>query len=236
MTKKIIMNKHSRRYREIKSQIPAGKYFSLSEGLSFLQKNNREKSKKIKVSFALNSRKKKLTFNSKIIFPCPVASEKKIAVLNEELPVDLATSLRENNQVELLTSEELQKKTAGRKKSQWGFEKLLVYPTAEKKIKPLEKILAPRGLYPNKKNGNLTENIKEEIAKFEAGEKEIKPDKIGNVNLIIGRSDFTAEQLAANYKSICNKLIELCGGGRKDQVFNHITLSTIMGPGVKILI
>ena len=59
----------------------------------------------------------------------------------------------------------------------------------------------------------LTENINEEITKFQSGEKEVKSDKTGNVHLIIGKSDFSLEQLETNYKSIYNKIIELRPSG-----------------------
>ena len=58
------MKKHSRRYQEVKDKIPLNKYFALAEGLDFLCHNNREKSKNVKVSFALNWTSKK---NSNLI-------------------------------------------------------------------------------------------------------------------------------------------------------------------------
>jgi large subunit ribosomal protein L1 len=67
-------------------------------------------------------------------------------------------------------------------------------------------------LYPNQKNGNLTENIAEEISKFQAGEKAIKADKAGNLQMVMGRTDFTPEQLETNYNNIYNKIIALRPG------------------------
>jgi len=86
----------------------------------------------------------------------------------------------------------------------------LVHSASEENIKPLQKILGPKGIYPTKKNGSLTENILEEVSKFQQGENEIKTDKGGNIQTVIGSSNFTPEQLKENYKIIYGKIVELC--------------------------
>jgi large subunit ribosomal protein L1 len=73
----------------------------------------------------------------------------------------------------------------------------------------LQKILGPKGIYPTKKNGSVTENVLEEIKKFQQGEIEIKTDKGGNIQLVIGSSEFSSEQLKENYRLAYNKIVEL---------------------------
>jgi ribosomal protein L1 len=140
--------------------------------------------------------------------PNAIPFQNKIVVIKDDLPNQLASSLFENKDVELLTVLEL-KLRVEKKKSQWGFAKLLVHPSSEAKIKTLEKILGPKGIYPNKKNGLLTENILEEIEKFRKGEREIKTDKGGNIHALLGKIDFSLEQLEENYKVLRNKITEL---------------------------
>ena len=234
--------KHSRRYRKIKEQIPNGKIYSVSEGLKFLQENsNKERLKNVEVNFSLNwtNQKNKNTLKSKIIFPNPLPPKGNLAIIKEDLPEQLTNSLSENSKVELLTISELQSKVKrddgkSRKKFQWGFTKLLAHPDSEKKIKPLEKILGSKGIYPNKKNGLLTENILEETAKFCQGEREIKTDKGGNIHVVLGKVDFGLGELEANYKSLYNKITSLKPSGWKGDFFRTITLSTNVGPGIKI--
>ncbi|CAG8450238.1 11061_t:CDS:10, partial [Racocetra fulgida] len=185
----IIMRKCSQRYREIKDQIPVNKHYELTESLVFLQNNNREKIKNIKVSFALSQSKQKTIRASKIILPHPVKKERKIVVVKDNLPDDILVNLPHDDNIVLLTIAELQQKITGRKKSQWGFTKLLAHPASEKQIKSLEKILGPAGLYPAPKKGNLTENIRAEIEKFSQGEQEIKSDKSGNIQLVMPNSE-----------------------------------------------
>jgi large subunit ribosomal protein L1 len=235
--------KHSRRYQKIKEQIPSSKVYSVSEGIKFLQGHNEEKSKNIEVSFSLNwvKQKNKNTLKSKIIFPNPFPLKSNLAIIKENLPQPLIEELQKKNNIELLTISELQsriKKEDGKikKKPQWGFAKLLAYPESEKNIKPLERILGPKGAYPTKKNGLLTENILEEVNKFSQGEREIKTDKGGNIHMVLGKNDFNLGALEENYKTLHSKITSLKPKGWKGAFLRTITLSTTMGPGLKVLL
>jgi large subunit ribosomal protein L1 len=85
----------------------------------------------------------------------------------------------------------------------------MAHSASEEIIKPLQKILGSKGVYPTKKNGSVTENLLEEIKKFQQGEMELKTDKSGNIHMIIGSSDFNPDQLKENYKLVHNKVLEL---------------------------
>ena len=144
-----------------------------------------------------------------MILPHTLLPNEKLAIIKEDLPSNFADNLQGNKDIELLTVTELRRTVEEKKKTQWGFSKLLAHSNSEAKIKPLEKILGPKGIYPNKKNGLLTENLLEEIEKFRKGEKELKTDKGGNINAVIGKNDFSSEQLEENYKFLYNKITDL---------------------------
>src|SRR4051812_16091219 len=101
--------RHSRRYQKVKAKISSNKHYSLPESLDFLQNNNPEKLKNIKASFTLNlSRQKTATpLKGKIVLPYPVLQERKIAVIQENLPASIMNALQKNKQVELLTIQEI---------------------------------------------------------------------------------------------------------------------------------
>jgi large subunit ribosomal protein L1 len=229
--------KRSRRYREIKEKITLDKHYSLSESLKFLQDNNQEKNlKNIKASFSLSWVNQKNTLKSKVILPNPISPKDKLAIIKDDLPIEIADKLQGNKDIELLSIVELRQRVEGKKKSQWGFFRLLGHPHNEVKIKSLEKILGPKGIYPNKKNGLLTENILAEVEKFFQGERELKTDKGGNIHALVGETDFSFEQLEENYKVLYNRIISLRPIGWKGDFLKNITLSTTMGPGLKILL
>ena len=117
--------KRSRRYRKIKEQIPSGKIYSISEGIKFLQEHHEEKLKNIEVNFSLDwvKQKSKNVLKSKIIYPNPLSPRSNLVIIKENLTPQLIDSLQTKNNVELLTTDELQarvKKEDGKdkKKSQ----------------------------------------------------------------------------------------------------------------------
>lgn len=226
--------KNSRRYQEIKNKIPNNKHYNLIEALDFLRNNNPEKLKSIKASFSLHWANQKNLLKTKLTLPNLVKKEKKIAIIKEELPENILNECQGIKEVELLNLSEVRQRVT-KKRAQWGFDKLLVHSASEEIIKPLQKLLGPKGMYPSKKNGSVTENILEEIKKLQQGEIEIKTDKGGNIQLVIGSSEFSSEQLKENYKIAYNKITELKTIGWKGEFLKNITLSTSMGPGLRIL-
>ena len=132
-------------------------------------------------------------------------------MVKDDLPVDTKKSLEKNKVVELLSVEEVHQrvmteaKNKIRKRSQWGFEKLVVHPQNEKKFKSPER-LPPKLFNLIARKVLLNENAGEEVEKFQQGEREIKSDRGGNIQTVIGKSDFSLEQLTENYQAICNKI------------------------------
>jgi len=112
---------------------------------------------------------------------------------------------------------------------------LVVHPQNEKKFRLPEK-LPPKlfGLIARKVL--LTENTLEAVSNFQQGEQEIRTDKGGNIHAVIGSSNFNHQQLEENYKTLYNKIIELKPVGWKGAFLKNITLSTTMGPGLKVIL
>ena len=97
-----------------------------------------------------------------------------------------------------------------------------------------KKILGPKGLMPNPKVGTVTMDLEKAINEIKAGKVEYRADKAGNVQAMLGKSSFTEEQLLDNYIALVTTLIKVKPSGAKGQYIKSVTLSTTMGPGVKI--
>ena len=98
----------------------------------------------------------------------------------------------------------------------------------------LGKVLGPRGLMPNPKVGTVTMDVTRAVSESKAGKIEYRTDKAGNVQAPIGKASFTEEQLLANYIALADTLIKVKPSGAKGQYMKTITMSTTMGPGVKV--
>lgn len=98
----------------------------------------------------------------------------------------------------------------------------------------LGKILGPKGLMPNPKVGTVTMDVTRAVNEIKAGKIEYRTDKAGNVQAPIGKVSFTDEQLLENYITLVDTLIKVKPSGAKGQYIKTVTLSTTMGPGVKV--
>jgi len=98
----------------------------------------------------------------------------------------------------------------------------------------LGKILGPKGLMPNPKVGTVTLDVTRAINEIKAGKIEYRTDKAGNIHAPIGKVSFDTEKLLSNFHTIIDTLIKVKPAAAKGQYMRGITVSTTMGPGVKV--
>lgn len=217
--------KHSKRYREISQKREANKPYPLEWGLKFFQENNQEKSKNIEMAVSLYWNDKKMPLRSQLSLPYPVKKQIKIIIIGEELP----PNLQNKEGIELVSIEKIPQLVGKEKKL-----KILAHISYQDKIKPLAKVLGPKGMFPNSKNGTLTNDLEKAVKKIQEGETEIKTDKQGNFHLLLGKTSFSLEQLEKNHKSAYETILSLKPTGWKGDYIRNSTLSTTMGPGIRV--
>lgn len=98
----------------------------------------------------------------------------------------------------------------------------------------LGKVLGPKGLMPNPKVGTVTLDVTRAVNEIKAGKIEYRTDKAGNVHAPIGKVSFDESKLLENVQTLIETLIKVKPSGAKGQYVRTITLSTTMGPGVKV--
>ncbi len=98
----------------------------------------------------------------------------------------------------------------------------------------LGKILGPRGLMPNPKVGTVTLDVTRAINEIKAGKIEYRTDKAGNIHAPIGKASFEAGKLLENFQTLMDTLNKVKPAAAKGQYMRAITISTTMGPGVRI--
>jgi large subunit ribosomal protein L1 len=98
----------------------------------------------------------------------------------------------------------------------------------------LGQILGPRGLMPNPKTGTVTKDIGKTVEAFKAGRVEYRNDRYGNVHIPIGRVSFEAGNLLENLLSISDEIIRARPAATKGRFVRKVSVSSTMGPGVKV--
>lgn len=98
----------------------------------------------------------------------------------------------------------------------------------------LGKILGPKSLMPNPKVGTVTLDVARAINEIKAGKIEYRTDKAGNIHAPIGKVSFDSEKLVENFYTLMDTLIKVKPSAAKGQYVRSVTVSTTMGPGIKI--
>ena len=102
------------------------------------------------------------------------------------------------------------------------------------KVGRLGKVLGPRGLMPNPKTGTVTTDVAKAVTDIKGGKIEFRVDKNSNLHYIIGKTSFSAEQLADNYAAAFEEVMRAKPSSSKGRFVRSATVSTTMGPGIKV--
>ncbi|MCL2817756.1 MAG: 50S ribosomal protein L1 [Clostridiales bacterium] len=115
-----------------------------------------------------------------------------------------------------------------------GFDVAVATPDMMGLVGKLGRLLGPKGLMPNPKTGTVNMDIARAIAEIKAGKVEYRLDKAANVHCRVGKASFSLDQLYENYETIVDTLIKAKPAAAKGQYIKSITVSSTMGPGVRI--
>lgn len=116
----------------------------------------------------------------------------------------------------------------------FDFDVVVATPDMMGVVGRLGRVLGPKGLMPNPKAGTVTMDVTKAIADIKAGKIEYRLDKTNIVHVTVGKVSFTEEMLADNFKAIMDAIVKAKPSALKGQYIKNITLTSTMGPGVKV--
>ncbi|HAV51718.1 MULTISPECIES: 50S ribosomal protein L1 [unclassified Brevundimonas] len=114
------------------------------------------------------------------------------------------------------------------------FDRVIASPDMMALVGRLGKVLGPRGLMPNPKVGTVTPNVAQAVKDAKGGAVEFRVEKAGIVHAGIGKASFAQDALEANVKAMVDALVRARPSGAKGTYVKQISLSSTMGPGVKV--
>jgi len=111
---------------------------------------------------------------------------------------------------------------------------VIATPDVMGEVGKLGKILGPRGLMPNPKSGTVTNDVAKAVKEVKAGKIEFRVDKAGIVHASVGKVDFEKSKLVENIQAFLSTVVRLKPSTAKGTYIKSISLSSTMGPGVKV--
>ena len=121
-----------------------------------------------------------------------------------------------------------------KKKKDIDVDIIISTPECMKLLGQLGRILGPKNLMPNPKEGTVTKNIKDAVKNAKKGQIRYKTDKGGIIHTTIGKVDFEPKKLTENVYALVDDLIKAKPSTAKGKYMKNITLSSTMGPGIKV--
>jgi large subunit ribosomal protein L1 len=115
------------------------------------------------------------------------------------------------------------------------FDVLVATPSMMGKLGKLGRVLGPKGLMPNPKTGTVTMDVAKAVEEIKNGKIEYRTDKVGNIHAPIGKVSFDVQKLNENLHTLYQQLVRIKPNTVKGTYVKNITVSSSMGPGIKVL-
>ena len=114
------------------------------------------------------------------------------------------------------------------------YDRVIATPDMMGVVGRLGKILGPKGLMPNPKLGTVTPNVEQAVKDAKGGQVEFRVEKMGIIHSGIGKLSFKDEDLKANFKALTDAVVKAKPSGAKGKYVKKVSLTSTMGPGLKI--
>lgn len=222
------MPKHGKRYLELLKLVDRTKRYSLDEAFELIPKLATAKfvesvEAHIKLSLSTNE-----VVRGTVTLPHGTGKQIKVAVIARG---EKAKEAAEAGADFVGDSDLIQKI----QKEGWlDFDVLIATPDMMREVSKLGRILGPRGLMPSPKSGTVTMDVKATVEEFKKGKIEFRSDKTGVVHALIGKVNFSAQQLKENFLAFYDAVEKARPSGHKGEYIKSAAVATTMGPGIKL--
>jgi large subunit ribosomal protein L1 len=224
---------HGKKFRKTLQNVDRKKAYQLAEAVKLVKKNAVEATRKfdetieIAMNLGIDTTLSDQSVRGMVQLPHGTGKKLRVAVFAKGDKADQAKAAG----ADIVGADDLAEKIlAGFS----DFDRVVAAPDLMGVVGKLGKVLGPRGLMPNPKLGTVTPNVADAVKSAKAGSIEFRAEKAGIVHAGIGKASFSEEHILANARAFIGAITKARPNGIKGTYINRVTLSSTMGPGVKV--
>lgn len=224
------MAKHGKKFRKVVDSIDRTKRYTIEEAIALvpqLKVAKFDESVDVALNLGVDPRHADQMVRGAVVLPHGTGKDVKVAVFAKG---DKAREA-EAAGADIVGAEDLAQRI---EEGFLDFDKAIATPDMMGVVGKLGRVLGPRGLMPNPKVGTVTVDVARAVRETKAGKIEFRVDKGGIIHAPIGKSSMPAENLVANFTELVNTVMRLKPSTAKGQYLKAVSLSTTMGPGIKL--
>ena len=223
--------KKSKRYADIVSKVDKKKAYSVTEAVKLVKSTTSAKfdeTVEVAMNLNLDTRKTDQQLRGAVVLPNGTGKSATVLVLAKG---DQAKAAKEAG-ADFVGDADMIEKIE--KENWFGYDVIIATPEMMPMLGKIGKVLGPKGLMPNPKTGTVTMDVKKAVSDVKNGKVEYRTDSFGNVHGIIGKASFDEKKLAENLNAFVNAILKLKPASVKGSYVKNISISSTMGPGIKI--
>lgn len=224
------MAKLGKRTTQIRDLVDREKLYGLSEAVSLVKGNANAKfdeTIEIAINLGVDPRHADQMVRGTVALPHGTGKTVRVAVFAKDAKADEARAAG----ADLVGDEDLMETI---QKGSIEFDRCIATPDMMAIVGRLGKVLGPKGLMPNPKLGTVTPNVADAVKAAKSGQIEFRVEKAGILHAGIGKASFSDDQLAENIKAFVDAINKAKPSGSKGTYMKRISVSSTMGPGVKL--
>jgi len=225
------MAKKSKKYVEALGKIDRNRLYDSKEALTLVSEIATAKfdeTVEAHVKLGVDSRHADQQVRGAIVLPHGTGKTKKVLVFAKGEKAKEAEAAG----ADFVGAEDLVQKI--QKENWFDFDVVVATPDMMGVVGRLGRVLGPKGLMPNPKSGTVTFDVTKAVEEIKAGKVEYRLDKSNIIHVAIGKVSFGGEKLAENFNVLMNAIIKAKPSAAKGQYLRSVTVTSTMGPGVKI--
>ena len=221
----------SKRQKQINEKLESTKVYPILDALTLLKEIPNLKfneSIDISINLGVDPQKSDQNVRGSTSLPHGIGKQSKIAVFAEGADATAATEAG----ADVVGFEDLIEKV--KKDKDIDADVIIATPECMKSLGQLGRILGPKNLMPNPKEGTVTKNVADAVSVAKKGQIRYKTDKGGIIHATIGKKDFEPKKLAENAIALIEDLKKAKPSSAKGKYMKNITISSTMGPGIRV--